>query len=353
MSSPYSSLPKSAFWRSVAERAPLDVGALYSPKFAVSKDMKIVTAGSCFAQHVGRTLKHAGYDVVDSEKLPPNTSDEVAKKYGYRLYSARYGNIYTVRQLKQITDECLGVFKPAHPVWEKEGRYYDAQRPNVEPDGLPSVGDVMAHRASHLARVKEAFQSADLFVFTFGLTEAWIDRETGTVYPMAPGTLAGEFDPEKYQFKNYGFEEIRDDFIEFRKYMMSVNPDIKFLITTSPVPLTATASGEHVEVATCYSKAVLRSVCGELNSLYGNVDYFPSFEVITSTNNRGIYFEANKRSVNSIGVEAAMRLFLQAHESPNEELTTNHGGDQVVEATKVSSSVDVVCEESLLEDFSR
>ncbi|MEM7525278.1 MAG: GSCFA family protein, partial [Pseudomonadota bacterium] len=59
---PYEDLPARAFWRSaVAGRAPGDLAALYRPRFPISSETRIFTAGSCFAQHVGRALQGAGY----------------------------------------------------------------------------------------------------------------------------------------------------------------------------------------------------------------------------------------------------------------------------------------------------
>lgn len=346
MTSPYDSLPDSAFWRSaVGERSPLDPGALYSPRFPLRRQNAIVTAGSCFAQHIGRRLRAAGCKVVDAEPAPAGVPEEVQTRFGYGLYSARYGNIYTARQLLQLLDEAQGETRPALPVWQKKGRFYDALRPSVEPEGLPTEALVRQHRAEHLAAVRRAFTAADVFVFTFGLTEAWIHKATGTVYPTAPGTLAGDYDPEIFQFKNFTFNEILADFKNFRRRLMALKPGgMRFVVTVSPVPLTATASGQHVEVATAYSKAVLRAVCGELAETFPNVDYFPSYEIITSLNSRGVYFEPNKRSVSKEGVTAAMSMFLRAH-----------GFAETVETPKAKAEAafdpepDVVCEEAMIE----
>lgn len=352
--SPYSGLPARAFWRSgVSERAPLTPGDLYQPRFRVTSDMRIATAGSCFAQHVGRALRGAGLDVIDAEPLPPAVTDRTAQRFGYRLYSARYGNIYTARQLRQLFEEANGRLDPAEPVWTRDGRFFDAQRPGVEPDGLDSAEAVMMHRSGHLAAVREAFAAADLFVFTFGLTEAWIHTATGTVYPTAPGTIAGRHDPATYSFKNYDALEVLDDFEAFRTALRAVNPKVRFMITVSPVPLTATASGEHVEVATCYSKSVLRSVCGMLKARHDDVDYFPSYELITSLNSRGVYFEPNQRNVSQTGVNTAMATFLAAHElatasSPQSEKSTRREREKR-KAGRMRN--DEVCEEALLEAF--
>jgi GSCFA family len=358
MTSPYADLPTRAFWRSaVTERPPLDPGDLYQPRFAVTRDMRIATAGSCFAQHVGRALRGAGLHVIDTEPLPAEIPDAMAHRFGYRLYSARYGNIYTARQLRQLLLEAQGRLEPALPVWTRDGRHFDAQRPAVEPDGLDSEAGVRRHRRSHLARVIEAFAAADLFVFTFGLTEAWVHRDTGTVYPTAPGTVAGIHDPATFGFRNYDALEVLEDFEAFRDELRALNPGVRFLVTVSPVPLTATASGEHVEVATAYSKAVLRSVCGMLKARHEDVDYFPSYELITSANNRGVYFEPNKRSVSKTGVATAMRLFMTAHGLAD-------AGDAPAPAplppqpappsrARREEEADEVCEEALLDAFAR
>jgi len=278
MTSPYKNIGAESFWRSaVAERSALDPGNLYTPKFPVTRDMRIVTAGSCFAQHVGRALTVAGFNVQDAEPFPTTVGDAFAHRFGYGLYSARYGNIYTTRQLLQLINEMRGSFQPDEPVWERDGRFFDAMRPSVEPGGLDSPETVMAHRALHIANVRRAFRKCDLLVFTFGLTEAWVHNDSGTVYPTAPGTIAGTFDPQVYGFQNFGFEEILADFESVMKILRKRSPGIRFLVTTSPVPLTATATGRHVEVANCNSKSTLRAVCGALYDRHPDVDYFPSY----------------------------------------------------------------------------
>jgi GSCFA family protein len=354
MTSPYSNLNERAYWRSgVGNRSPLDPGDVYQPKFPITREMRIVTAGSCFAQHVGNALKSASFNVVDAEPFPEFLSDSLAQRYGYRLYSARYGNIYTARQLMQIVNEMRGKFRPAEPVWHKDGRYFDALRPNVEPLGLDSHDSVMKHRKLHLAKVKSAFFNCDLMVFTFGLTEAWVHQETGTTYPTAPGTIAGQFDPKIFSFKNFDYEEILRDFNNFAGLMRKRNPGVKFLITTSPVPLTATASDRHVEVATCYSKSVLRAVCGKLYDTNEDIDYFPSFEIITSTNNRGAFFENNKRNVSDLGVNAAMDTFLKAHDYNRNYPSQRESGDNASNpSTNKPGKFEEICEEALLEAFS-
>lgn len=362
MPSPYENLDDRAYWRSgVAQRSPLDPGDLYQPRFAIARTDRIMTAGSCFAQHVGRTLREHGFNVMDAETVPDAVPDAVARKFGYRLYSARYGNVYTARQLLQLLQEAEGSFTPADPVWRAEaggGGYFDAFRPSVEPEGLPGPEDVAAHRRGHLAAVRELLANLDVLVFTFGLTEAWISREDGAVYPTAPGTIAGTFDPARHAFHNFTFAETMSDFVAVRRIIKRYNPRARFLVTVSPVPLTATASGRHVEVASCYSKSVLRAVCGTLYERFDDLDYFPSYEIITSQTARGAYYEPNLRSVTATGVGTAMGLFMKAHgnaaETPGPERGRGSAAARRKErAARQAADEDLVCEDALLEGFAR
>jgi hypothetical protein len=359
---PYSALSASKYWKSgVAERHFTELEDLYQPKFVLGPGDRIAVAGSCFAQHVGKNLKAQGFKVLDREKAPKSLSDEVAQKFGYRTYSARYGNIYTARQLVQlIKDSSAGVARE-EDFWWRGDRVFDALRPNVEPDGYESLDEAVLHRKQHLSNVQSLFAKTDVLIFTLGLTEAWEDINSGTVFPTCPGVIAGEFDDSKYRFVNYDYSAVLADMIEVHTLLKAINPEMKFLLTVSPVPLTATASGQHVLVATTYSKSVLRAVCGAMTSMFDDVDYFPSYEIIASPPARGFFYEPNLRSVNRNGVAHVMSQFLKAHSSGGVGLVEPAPSDDVEEDSprekrgkpKARRKGDVVCEEELLEAFAQ
>ena len=275
MGHPYSNLPPERFWRSsVASQDWASLGGLYRKKFDIGKDDKVATAGSCFAQHIATAMRANGYQVPNSEPTPTGLSAETARKYGYGIYSARYGNIYVVRHLLQLLKDAFDDNAEVE-VWEKDGRFFDAMRPTLEPRGHATPDEVVAHRRYHLSRVRRLVRTMNVFVFTFGLTEGWMNRQSGRVYPTCPGTAAGTFDPDLHIFKNFTFQEILADFIACRDFIKRTNKSVRFLVTVSPVPLVATAGDDHVLVATTYSKSVLRAVAGQLAEQFDDLAYFP------------------------------------------------------------------------------
>lgn len=117
---PYKDLHPSCYWKTgVTQENPYAINGIYKKKFDIAPSAKIVTAGSCFAQHISRHLKRNGYSVLDFEPPPPSLPEHLHQKYGYSMYSARYGNIYTVRQLLQLTLEAAGLWAPQSHIWKK------------------------------------------------------------------------------------------------------------------------------------------------------------------------------------------------------------------------------------------
>ena len=213
---PYSDLSRNAYWKTgVAQENPNMMEGIYSKKFEISSKDQIATAGSCFAQHISQHLKINGYKVLDIEPPPPGLPDRLHMKYGYSMYSGRYGNIYTVRQLLQLAQEASGEYMPKDIVWQKDGRYFDALRPNVETEGFQSEDEVKRHREYHKDKNTKLFRQMDIFIFTLELTEMWINKEFGTVYPTAPGTIAGTFNNKMYESRNAKYDDIIKDFEAF------------------------------------------------------------------------------------------------------------------------------------------
>lgn len=340
---PYRRQPPKAFWRqAVQERHFLEITDWYQPKWSIQTD-RIATAGSCFAQHIGRRLRDSGFRFVDVEPAPGFLAPARHLDFGYGMYSARYGNLYTTRQLLQLTQQALGEFTPGETAWRHQGGWVDPYRPTIEPEPLSSVEEVLALRQSHLAAVRRLFEGCDLFVFTLGLTECWMSSQDGAAFPLCPGTSGGEFDEHRHAFVNLGYDEVLADMESFIARARSFNPTMRFLLTVSPVPLMATATTSHVAVATSYSKSVLRAVAGHLAHTHDHVDYFPSYEIISSPVMRSAFYNPDMRTVVEHGVEHVMRQFFRVHEPPTRTAA--------VTSSPPTDDDDVVCDEELLAAF--
>lgn len=308
---PYLDLPDYCFWKqSVSDLAGDDVDPVISPATKINQEDKVATAGSCFAQHISKRLRNSGFNFYIAE-TPADTAADPAQK-GYEDFSARYGNIYTARQLNQLFDRAFGTFTPIDRWWpRKGGGYCDPFRPRIEPDGFPSPEDVLADQQRHLSSVRNMFETLDVFVFTLGLTECFISQLDGAAYPLAPGVAGGRFDPSKHAFVNFSVNDIVADFTSFSKKLRLVNPRSRIILTVSPVPLVATYERRHVLVSSTLSKSILRVAADHLEKTVPDLMYFPSYEIITGNHSEGRYFGRDRRSVKEVGVDHVMRLFMK------------------------------------------
>jgi hypothetical protein len=345
---PYENAAPSRLWRrAVAAPALPDIDPAIDFPFRIAAEHRIVTAGSCFAQHIARHLGARGFNHFITEPAHPLLDAATAREFNYGIYAARYGNIYTARQLLQLFRRAHGLFTPDEHIWQESGRYVDPFRPMIQPDGFASAREFELDQAQHFAAVRRACAELDVFVFTLGLTECWESTRDGAVYPLCPGTARGTFDPARHRLRNLTVDEIVWDLRKFIELLRGVNPAARIVLTVSPVPLVATALPRHVLTATTYSKSVLR-VAADVVARGDGVAYFPAYEIITGAHARGHYFADDLRSVTEAGVEHVMRCFFRhAGAAIQPDVANRPADDDGFAAMK--SVVEAICEEESLD----
>jgi hypothetical protein len=131
------------------------------------------------------------------------------------------------------------------------------------------------------------------------------------VFPIAPGVIAGEFDPARHAFVNFSVAEVVSDLEAFVDALAVINPGARVLFTVSPVPLAATYEDRHVLSSTIQSKAVLRAAADAVCRSRPQCDYFPAFEIVSGHHTRGTYYAADLRGITRDGVDQVMQLFFK------------------------------------------
>jgi len=343
MSHPYRSLDHQQFWH---RAGPV---SLLNPSFQIQKHDRIVSAGSCFAQHIGHQLERRGYCHFVTEPAPRLFSQETARKFQYGVYSARYGNVYTTAQLHQLIARAWKDFPSDVAPWTKGSplRFFDPFRPGVNPLGFISEAELKVDREKHLGCVRKAFEDMDVFVFTLGLTECWRDQKSGAVFPVAPGVIAGQWDRDQVAFHNLSVTECIESLGAALSYIRAVNPKVRIVLTVSPVPLAATYENRHVAVANTYSKSVLRVAAQTIADRFERCEYFPSFEIINAIQSRGNNFGPDCREVTSKGVEMVMRAFFASFSGVEAETVTSedHAPPSASSSASENLDLELFCEE--------
>lgn len=347
---PYDQIPDHQFWRkSVAALPPFAIDPMVSSPIKIARTDKVATAGSCFAQHIAAALRANGLAYYVVEGAPEGMPPEEARQRQYGVFSCRYGNIYTARQLLQLVLRAYGRFEPELTAWRRaDGRFVDPFRPAIEPTGYATIAEVEKHRAAHLAAVRRMFETLDVFIFTFGQTECWRASSDGAVLPVAPGVVGGEWDGSVYEFCNMTAHDVADDFLALVDLLQAVNAQARLIVTVSPVPLAATYVGRHALVSNCYTKAALRVAVDDICRARPEVVYFPAYEMVTAPCNAARFYEDDQRNITALGIAQVARVFLRhfADGGPPGAVPAPPSIDVAREGEALR---DVVCEEDFLD----
>ena len=355
---PYSSLPPAQFWRSQVtdvELVDIDYDACRKFSFDIAADV-FATSGSCFAQHFGRELARVGGRLLMAETRHPLVHETA--NHGYGLFSARYGNVYTTRQLRELIEQAFGARTPIMEfVQNRDGRWIDMLRPRATGDGFSSHEEAAADRLYHLGRVRTIFDDASVFVFTMGLTECWVNRNGDYVYPVCPGTAAGSFDAASHEFKNLTYGECLDDMQEVLTLITAHNPKLRVLLTVSPVMLVASCEAHGALQSSVASKSILRAVADTCQREWAQVDYFPSYEIISGPQSRGRFYDAGGRDVVAEGVEVVMSTFFRSRTSMHpdrpviaeDQARAPAVAGTLVDTSLVERALQAECDELLLD----
>ena len=302
--SPYSFAPDWSFWSRGVVRQFEPSTLIVTPAKLLRRGDRVMSAGSCFAANIVPYLERSGFHYVRTETRHPLVRVP-GENFGYDNFSASYGNIYTARQLLQLLYRALDLWQPREDVWEIDGEFVDPFRPGLRYRARSRAEFDLLTR-QHLDCVRRAFTEATVLIFTPGLTEAWVSRADGAVFPACPGTVAGEFDGSRHTFHNMSVSEVAGDLNEFIAEVRKLNSLLRIILTVSPVPLVATATGGHVLPATIYSKSVLRVAVDEVVHANNDVSYFPAYEIVAGPQAPWEFFEPDRRNVSKAAVETVM-----------------------------------------------
>lgn len=297
----------------------------HKPKFSIDRSWPIFTMGSCFAREVENVLLARGLKLVlDGHGVPAEhfeTWDEATGRGGGAARGTlsrgalnKYSVCSMAHELKRVLlnesypDEGLIELAP--------GQWFDPHASALRPLDKETA---LANRA-RLAAATAQIKQARVCFFTLGLTETWLDAETGIAMNMHPGPAWLARMPERFRFVDYGYEATLNDMLEVIALIREhCHPEMRFVVTVSPVPLGATFKDADVIVANSGSKSLLRAVAEELYRRFDFVDYFPSYEIVMNSP-RAIAFQEDQLHVARDMVGAVMASFERLYlESPAAE----------------------------------
>jgi hypothetical protein len=263
----------------------------------VTKQTPIGSAGSCFAAEIRTILVKEGYHYVVTE---PN-----------ERASAAWGALYNIPSMRQLVEKAFGLAGTPRLVAVKNHMKsdYTATFNVVDPFRqsvhFGSIKEYEENYDRHLAAAREAFMRCEVFILTLGMNEIWYLKSNGAILTR----MLWDLSPALFDRKTLTVQENIDELNQMLTVWRRHNPNIKLVVTVSPVPLHATFQAEHTHVvaATCHAKCTLRVAAEEFARQNEGVYYFPAYETVMYCTEKP--FQADNRHVTPEAVANVERLF--------------------------------------------
>ena len=269
----------------------------------IDNNTPIGSAGSCFAMEIAHWMQTRGFNYIVTEENIHTTRRT-------HWSSARWGTIFNVPAFRQLIETSFGLRTLPKYIWQikhRDGRviFRDPFREEID---FGSPEEYEANIPRHREAARSALTNAKVFILTLGLTEVWSFRADGSVLSRNPWQIAPAYVKRKVLDVADNVRELQLMLDIWRRF----NPDIKLIISVSPVPMMKTFRGDrlHVVAATAHSKATLRVAAQQFCDANEGVYYFPSFEKIMYGSKDP--WEADHRHVRPEAVDGVMKMFRTA-----------------------------------------
>lgn len=237
----------------------------------------VLTTGSCFARNITLSLEKLGVAARHIEQLED--------------ISNTYANRYFFEWLAGQRTEYAELFEQAFP----------------------------SQAASEL---RDLLRVADVLVFSLGVAPCFFDRTSGRFILTLGVNHSIALQSETVDFRTTTVEENVENLRRIDEIVFRINPQARFILTLSPVPLKATFGRGSAIVADCLSKSTLR-VAGEafLASTKLRSFYWPSFEMVRWFGGYASYSvfgkeDGNPRHVNADLVDDILGCFIERFATP-------------------------------------
>ena len=264
----------------------------------------IGSMGSCFATRIAHQLQLWGYYyVLEEDDLPPEIPVAQLASTTYRMAPARCGTLFDTPGMRQVVERAFGSWSPPRVISRApDGRILDPFRTINQ--AFRTTEEYEEDRDRHTAALRRALLKCDVMILTLGLAEAWQFTPTGD-YVSIPQLAQA---PALFQRRRISVEQNLAELERLFAVYRAHKADIRFIVSVSPVPLNKTFARDHIVVANCHSKSVLRVAAEEFVTRHpGTVYYFPAYEAVLHGTQAA--WEDDMRHVSPAAVARVMRLF--------------------------------------------
>ncbi len=279
--------------------------------FKIAKDANLFCIGSCFAREIEDAIESAGLssstksqflDIIEKNPdLFEKKSDTLVGRPTAFLNRYNLGSMNDL--LNDIADESNINTELLYSSCNE--LFYDYKYTRfLKP--LPLI-KCLKRREVIRETYRHAAETSNVFIFTFGLCEAFYDQDSSKYLNIMP-------DPKSAKNHNITFRFLSfEDNINLGRQVVNtvrkIQPDSLIILTVSPVPLDATFTKYDIIVANSLAKSTLVLTAHQLAGEFPDVHYFPSYEMVVNSEQSTAWLW-DKKHVSENMVKHIMHTFI-------------------------------------------
>ena len=222
----------------------------FHPSFSFSPSSTIFTIGSCFARNIEKAMVEWGCYIpmldfktrLEEWEGRPGSMLNKSTPPNFRNSIEWTAQIYD-RDGKVGESDCLDF-----AIDVGSGEFIDMDTASQVP---VSFKRLVEHRQEIYDVFRYAFRS-EVVIMTPGYIETWLDAKTGRYMAGVLKVPRAARDGSRFKFELRSFEDSVGDMLAAIDMVCERNANAKFLVTTSPVPLGATFTGQDVRTANTF-----------------------------------------------------------------------------------------------------
>ena len=282
----------------------------FDPSFKLEAGEPVFTVGSCFARNIEKRLAKLGFEVPAASVVIPEA--ERGSVFGDTELLNKYGPHAMINELRWAFDPAAR-FPEAGYLQVGEGLWHD---PHLGSSVAPASLERVRERRAMVTAFYRQLPRCRVVAITLGLAETWFDREAGLYLNRAPPNESLKREPKRFRLDLLSYPELAEALETLHGLLKAHGaPGLRVLMTVSPVPFRVTFTGQDAITANSYSKSVLRAAVEAYVRGHPEVDYFPSYEIVTHTA-RNLAFYTDERHVSPKVVEGIVNRMVAAYGGP-------------------------------------
>ncbi|HEX3464165.1 MAG TPA: GSCFA domain-containing protein [Candidatus Elarobacter sp.] len=270
----------------------------FVPKFRLAETDAFFCIGSCFARVIERQLRYRNLNVTSmryhGEIAEPQLGPNGANKFT------------TASMLNELRWSLAGEPFPEESLVYDGGGYRDLQLVDAT---LPVPLERARERRVELLEYFGRLKDAGAVIVTLGLVELWYDHHAELWLNVTPPLEVAHRFPGRFTVH-------RTDYTENRARLNGVldmlfahgRPDLRVVVSVSPVPMHRTFAGTDVLIENVYGKSTLRAVAGDVARERDNVEYWPGYEFGIVTE-RSRAYAPDQAHITEDAADALVRAF--------------------------------------------